>query len=277
MHREAATNDSGHGTRYSPLAMLFLCRLVFRGVLAGGVVVGIILVGIPLCTWVYVELNVSRASASVLEKRQEIISLGCGRWQQSLQLRVSYLPSGTPGVEEAWIKVDEVTWVRSQTGSKVEVSYVPVTALRQIPIYYTKGLAEALPPAQDVPRSARAAVTKIHHITQVSGIGRRHGCAWVDAWQPFDMVELTYIPEGKNETVTALDSMDSGSTLILAVGKPVTVNYSSGHPLAAKIAGASREHIWKNRVQQAAVYSVPVGLLVIFLAWIRRKSRSAAS
>jgi hypothetical protein len=257
--------------------MMWLVNLVLKLLLIGGGLVLVLLAGIPLCTWVYVELNVSRASASVLEKRQEIISLGCGRWQQSLQLRVSYLPSGTPGVEEAWIKVDEVTWARSQTGSKVEVSYVPVTALRQIPIYYTKGLAETLPPAQDVPRSARAAVTKIHHITQVSGIAGRRSCGWMDAWQPFDMVELTYVPEGNNEAVTALDSMDSGSTLNLAVGRPVTVNYSSGHPLAAKIAGASREHMWKNRVQQAAVYSVPVGLLVIFLAWIRPKSRSAPS
>jgi hypothetical protein len=260
-------------------SMMWLVNLVLKLLLVGGGLVLLLLAGIPLCTWVYVELNLSRAGATVLEKSQEIIELGCGRWQQDLQLRVNYSPSDTRVAEQTWIRVDEGTWVRSQPGSRVEVSYVPVAALRQIPLYYTKGLAEPLPPmpqAQDVQRSASAVVKKIHHVIQVAGPAR-HGCGWMDAWQPFDMVELTLIPEGKNEAVTALDSMDSASGLNLAVGKPVTVNYSSSYPLAAKIAGASRQHIWKNRVEQVAVYGLPVALLVAFLMWVTRKARRARS
>ena len=91
------------------------------------------------------------------------------------------------------------------------------------------------------------------------------------------MVELTFIPEGKSEAVTALDSVDSARMLNLVVGKPITVNYSSSYPLTAKIVGANREHKWKNRIQQVAVFSLPFLLLVVFFAWLKRKSRKARS
>lgn len=266
---------TGRGSRYSPLSMLYLIRFVFYGVLIGGVVVGFILVGIPLCTWVYVKLHLSRAGATVLEKRQDTFDRSCGSWHQSLQLHVDYTPSDTRGAEQGWITVDEGTFVQSQVGSRVEISYVPVALLRQIPWYTTKGLAEPLPPlprALDVQRSASAVVKDIYHVTEI-GPGDDGGGCEMGAWQPFDMVEFTFVPEGKNEALTAYDSVDSASMLNLAVGKPVTVNYSSSRPLAAKIAGANREHIWKNSVQRVGLYGL-LGLpFVVVLMWVTRKAR----
>ena len=47
-------------------------------------------------------------------------------------------------------------------------TYVPVAALRHIPMYYSKRLAEPLPHALDAQRPASAVVKSIHHVIHFS-------------------------------------------------------------------------------------------------------------
>jgi hypothetical protein len=245
------------------------------------VVVGLvmfILLGIPLGTWLYVQLNLSRAQATVLEKSEAVYHGYGGSWKHYFRLRVRYSPIDTRRSEQATIDVDETTWEQSRTGSPVEISYVPVTTLRQIPIYHTTRLAEPLRPLSpdpDIQRSATALVRNIRHITKVGGNGRSRA---MTAWQPFDVVELSFLPEGRREAVTSVDSVDAGSVSNLAVGTPVTVAYSQRHPRAARIVGASREHAWKNNLEVFAVPGVAALLLLLLAArgrWHPRP-RSAA-
>ena len=95
----------------------------------------------------------------------------------------------------------------------------------------------------------------------------------MDAWQAFDVVELSFLPEGRREAVTSVDSVDAGSVSNLAVGTPVTVGYSQRRPRAAKIVGASREHEWKNNVE---VFGVPGVAVLVLLMLLARGRRSAA-
>src|SRR5579862_4537694 len=101
-------------------SMMWLAYGVFRFLLVGGGLVLFLLAGIPLCTWIYVELRLSRASATVIERRQDTFDRSCGSWHESLQLHVEYTPSDRWGPEQAWITVDEGTFVQSQAGSRVE-------------------------------------------------------------------------------------------------------------------------------------------------------------
>jgi hypothetical protein len=245
---------------------------------AGVAVIGLvmfILLGIPLGTWIYVRLDRSLATATVLEKNEEVYYGYAGRWKQYFRLRVRYSPSDTQAAEQATIEVDEGTWEQSHAGSPVEISYVPVAALRHIPMYYTKGLAEPVLPGSpdpDLERSATAVIKNIHHITKVGGTSRSRG---MDAWQAFDVVELSFLPEGRHEAVTSVDSVDAGSVSNLAVGAPVAVTYSPRRPRAAKIAGASREHEWKNNVEVFALPAAAALLLLMLFARNRRMGRIA--
>jgi hypothetical protein len=237
-----------------------------------GLLVAFVLAGISLCIWIYLQLNLSRADATVLAKRQELYKGDCGSWYQYLELSVNYSPSDTRVAEQAWIRADEGTWAQSKAGSRVEISYVPIPSLRQFALYHTKQLVEPLPPMShvlDVQRSASAVVKNIHHVTHLGGRSKGH-CS-IEAWQPFDMVELSFVPEGNNEAVTALDSLDSASMANLSVGKPVTVTYFSSHPLTAKIVGASRDHKWKNGIEMLAIPVFLASLLLIGAVFSLRK------
>jgi hypothetical protein len=254
--------------------MLGSFRLVLTAMAV--VVVGLVmftLLGIPLGTWLYVELNLSRADATVLEKSEEVYHAYGGRWRQYLRLRVRYSPSDTQVAERATIEVDEGTWDQSHKESAVQISYVPVAALRQIPMYYTVGLAEPvrpLSPDPDIQQSASAVIRNIRHVTTVGGNSRSRAMA---AWQPFDVVELSFLPEGRREAVTSVDSVDAGSVPNLAVGTPVTVAYSQRRPRAATIVGARRAHEWKNTVEVFGFPGVAALLLLALFAKGRHKNR----
>ena len=95
----------------------------------------------------------------------------------------------------------------------------------------------------------------------------------MDAWQAFDVVELSFLPEGRREAVVSVDSVDAGSVSNLAVGTPVAVAYSQRRPRAATIVGARREHEWKNNVEVFGFPVVAALLLLVLLARGRRKNR----
>jgi hypothetical protein len=255
--------------------MFALLRWLFKSIafVAAGVVT-IVLLGIPLATWIYVLLNVTRTEATVLEKSEQVYHGYSGNWKLYHRLKVQYQPADTRIRETATIDVDESTWDQSRPGSRVEISYVPAAILRQIPMLYTKALAAPLPQSSQPPderRKSNAIIRNVTHVARVADSSRSHG---VPAWQPFEVVELSFVPDGRNDSVTAVDSVDADSVPNLVIGNQVAVEYSTVHPRAAKIAGGTRTCEWKNNLEVYGPIAVFGCVMVVLTTQRRRKSRS---
>jgi hypothetical protein len=62
-----------------------------------------------------------------------------------------------------------------------------------------------------------------------------------DIWQPFQMLDLEFTPEGASEPIHVLDRIDLNSVPGLREGTKVPIYYSSPDPSLARIAGGTRE------------------------------------
>jgi hypothetical protein len=237
----------------------------FRAVAVVAVGLVLIVLGIPLATWSYLHLTPARTSATVIDKTQSVVHKTGGSWKLYLQLNVLYLPADARFPELATIDADEATWDQANPGTRVEVAYVPVLSLRQFPLLSTTRLAAPLPPLRrgpDEQRRAKAVVRNISHILQVGGSTRSRG---MPAWQPFDVIEFEFVPEGRTEPVRAADSVDADSIPGLAQDKPVDIAYSTAHPHEARITVGTQRHEWKNNIEVFA----PLGLIVAIFVFFR--------
>jgi hypothetical protein len=90
---------------------------------------------------------------------------------------------------------------------------------------------------------AQAEVRKIREETHSFTSGRTTGS--VPAPQPWNVVELQFVPEGRKKPVIAVDSVDAGSVPNLRVGERLAVTYSKNNPREARLAG-TRTWRWKE-------------------------------
>jgi hypothetical protein len=66
----------------------------------------------------------------------------------------------------------------------------------------------------------------------------------VPAPQPWHIVELSFVPEGREKAVIAVDSVDVGSVAGLQVGARLPVSYNARNPRDARLAGA---RTWRRK------------------------------
>lgn len=92
-------------------------------------------------------------------------------------------------------------------------------------------------------RTAEAEVRSVRDVTRAFLSSRTTGA--IDAPQPWQLVELRFVPEGRDEAVTALDGVDEGSVVGLEVGARVPVTYSARTPRDARLAG-TRTYRWRE-------------------------------
>lgn len=224
-----------------------------------------ILLGIPLAAWSYLRLTPACTAATVIDKTQSVVRKTGGSWKLYLQLNVRYLPADARFPELATIDADESTWDQAHPGTRVEVAYLPMLSLRQLPLLSTTRLAAPLPSLRrgpDIERRAEAIIRNISRVLQVGGSTRSRG---MPAWQPFDVIEFEFVPEGGTEPVRAADSVDADSIPGLVQGKTVGIVYFTMHPHAAHITVGTRRHGWKNNVEVFA----PLGLIVAIFVFFR--------
>jgi hypothetical protein len=85
------------------------------------------------------------------------------------------------------------------------------------------------------------------------------------------MVALQFIPEGRTDTVQAVDQIDAGSVPGLATGAAVPIEYQTGKPRIVRIAGATRtfpekayQAVAREGGEYLAFFAVLIGLLIFF-------------
>ena len=101
----------------------------------------------------------------------------------------------------------------------------------------------------------------------------------IDAPQPWDVVELHFVPEGRDQPVVAVDGVDVGSVPGLAVGARFPVSYNANDPRDARLSGA-RTYKWREWMQLAEEVMALVGVVAGFVVlrklagfWWRKLTR----
>ena len=89
--------------------------------------------------------------------------------------------------------------------------------------------------------------------------------------QPFELVEVTFVPEDWQDPVVALDRIDAES-LPLEIGGTVPVVYRTDLPRQIRIQDGSRTYAWKNPLYTLATWAIIIA--VLFFLWRRRRRRS---
>ncbi len=82
--------------------------------------------------------------------------------------------------------------------------------------------------------------------------------------QPFDIVEVEFVPLGMTHPVKAVDEVDSGSLPGLVQGGTAAMTYSDADPRKITLVGGTRRHRWVNTF--AEVGGILVALVLFGLA-----------
>lgn len=119
---------------------------------------------------------------------------------------------------------------------------LPIIPLALAGVFFgTSGWQPPLP-AGEV-RAGTATAREITRIDRAWGTRRRSS---EPAAQPYLLVELEFVPEGRAGRVVAVDMVDEGSVRGLERQARVAITYSLADPRRARIDGATRTYVWKN-------------------------------
>jgi hypothetical protein len=133
-------------------------------------------------------------------------------------------------------------------------------------------------PLVDPVLATQAEVRRVQDVTRAFVSGRTLGA--VDAPQPWQLVELHFVPEGRDQRVIALDSVDEGSVPGLTLGARVPITYSAQAPREARLDGGARTYRWREWLELGEYLAlVAAAWLAVALfarlakAWWRRLTR----
>lgn len=104
-----------------------------------------------------------------------------------------------------------------------------------------------------------AEVVAVRDVTRSFVSGRSTGP--VDAPQPWQVVELRFVPQGRERPVIAVDEVDAGSVDGLRRGARVPVTYSLGSPRDARLDGR-RSYRWREWLELGTYLAVVAGICV---------------
>lgn len=113
---------------------------------------------------------------------------------------------------------------------------------------------------------ANATVGQVTRVSEVEIGDENEGTQSVRLSQPYDVVELSFVPAGYTDSITAVDAVDArgGDLPTVTLGSSVEVVYPPGSPREARIVGQTRDHYLKTTLtvyEQNAIY---IGLVVVF-------------
>ncbi|HEY0607036.1 MAG TPA: hypothetical protein VGD58_29220 [Herpetosiphonaceae bacterium] len=119
-----------------------------------------------------------------------------------------------------------------------------------------------------------ATVQNIRYVDVILESRRRSD---TEAIQPYNIVELRFVPSGRTDPVVAVDMIDAESLPNLAEEATVPIRYSAQNPRWAQIEGVSRTFYWKNLLFIVAILLGLIGILAISWLFTRRRRRRRSS
>lgn len=122
-------------------------------------------------------------------------------------------------------------------------------------------------------QQAEGQIRQVTTINRFGGGNQEDGNALpIKLPQGFERVELSFIPEGRQFTVIAVDEINEGSAGDLRNGMNVPISYAEDNPRDARLATGTRGHRWRNFLVIQGVVVVTAGLLLtapLGLRWFR--------
>lgn len=104
-------------------------------------------------------------------------------------------------------------------------------------------------PLRGAQESTVATVQEVDRFTEVGG-GEEN--APEPLIQPFDLVQVSFVPADRRDAVLAADIVDAGS-LALEAGGSVAISYLVENPRQIRLQGGTRSYAWKNVSWSAAM------------------------
>lgn len=116
-------------------------------------------------------------------------------------------------------------------------------------------------PLRGTQATAVATVREVDRFTQVGGSDESEPEQLI---QPFDLVEVTFVPVDWRAPVLAADIIDADS-LALEPGGSVTVHYLEENPRNIRLEGGTRTYAWKNVAWSAGMTAAALLVLAAFI------------
>lgn len=130
------------------------------------------------------------------------------------------------------------------------------------------------------PLRAEATVREVTRITHIDPLSCRGNCSDsldsdFDVPQQYDIVQMTFTPQGGRDEVLAVDAADAGLP-DLAPERTIAIAYAAADPRAAQIIGATHAHHWRNMVafgENSLGELLVIGLFLVLIGWLGTRFR----
>jgi hypothetical protein len=98
----------------------------------------------------------------------------------------------------------------------------------------------AIPRTEPVPGQPQPAAATVQHVTTISTLLTGHDNHGLQLKQPYQIVQLKFVPKGMDGPVIAVDKIDLNSVANLHEGQTVNITYDAANPRVARVEGGTR-------------------------------------
>lgn len=243
---------------------------------------------LPIAASFYLDMAGRTVPVTVVDK-SEIVKLTIkGSWNRTRSVAAEYEPPGEISPTRLWLGSDAETFDSLRVGQIIEVrllDFGEIFKFARLKNRSTLSLVTGLIPRQPRGpwREATAVVRDVRHITEDTTTRRnRSGGERAKLPWPYDVVELSIVPEGMEQPISAVDVVEAGSAHGLIEGGQVQIRWPADDPRRARVAGASPGAPWANwfyvmMEELLTIVAIAVVLLVVTTLFGRRRKRRKQS
>ncbi|MCI0660333.1 MAG: hypothetical protein L0220_04595 [Acidobacteria bacterium] len=220
---------------------------------------------------------------NVVDKTENIHYRSNGNWNRTLSIQTEYMQPGELTPTSIQLGIDAETYDKLQIGETVETRMLEigqVIKFARLKDRSTFSLITGLfPRTPSGPwREATALINEVRHIDKYT---HRRGADTELAW-PFDIVQLSFTPDGRDRPLIAVDVVETASAPGLTKGGTVRILWPEDDPRSARIVGARPGAPWANWFygigETIAIYAIFIVLFLLFVfIWRRRKKKGVFS
>lgn len=219
----------------------------------------------PLLLSLFLDLSGTTQQVKVIDKRESISIDGDGVWHRRMSIAVEYEAPGESSPVQLGLGCDPKTFDALEKGQMVEVHLLDFGNVFKFARLKSRStfsmFASLLPSNPKGPwHETMANVQHVRHITHHSGRRSSYDLHW-----PYDAVEFTFTPEGRQLPIEGIDVIEAGSVPDIQENTQVKIIWPEDDPRSARIAGATPGSFWKNWLYD---FSETIAILVIFIAII---------
>jgi hypothetical protein len=170
-------------------------------------------------------------------------------------------------------------WIAARIATPVIVAAGLAWIALGLPVLFPA--ASPLPP---VTAEGTARVTSVTLVTKAparakpsrSRVARRGGDSVRRLAMPYQVVQLRFVPDGRTDSVVAVDAVDSASIAGLTAGAIVPIGYDPAAPREARMTQGDRTFRERNRYHLVGT-KIGLGVLAMLGAWGWRHRRTRAA